>query len=92
MSMIEELVAQKILERGKVGEVKYGVSMADENLPLLAWLKHLQEELMDASVYIEKLIVEIEIGARFESKSDSSTNDSLDEYYNYAPKFDEDGE
>jgi hypothetical protein len=61
MSMIEELVAQKILKRGDKGLEKYGVSMADEQLPLLGWLNHLQEELMDASVYIEKIMLEEEL-------------------------------
>ena len=56
MSDIEESVAKKIVRRGMVGEEKYGVSMADEKLSVVAWLTHLQEELMDASVYIEKLI------------------------------------
>lgn len=61
MSMIEELVAQKILKRGDKGLEKYGISMADEQLPLLGWLNHLQEELMDASVYIEKIMLEEEL-------------------------------
>lgn len=56
MSDIEESVARKIVARGKVGEEKYGVSMADEKLSVVAWLTHLQEELMDAAVYVEKLI------------------------------------
>ena len=56
MSEIEESVARKIVGRGMVGEEKYGVSMAEEKLSVVAWLTHLQEELMDASVYIEKLI------------------------------------
>lgn len=56
MSEIEESVARKIIARGMVGEGKYGVSMAEEKLSVVAWLTHLQEELMDASVYVEKLI------------------------------------
>lgn len=56
MSEIEESVARKIVARGMVGEEKYGVSMAEEKLSVVAWLTHLQEELMDASVYVEKLI------------------------------------
>ena len=57
MSDIEDKVAEKIKQRGKVGEKKYGVSMADEHrLSFNEWLTHLQEELMDASVYLEKLM------------------------------------
>lgn len=65
MSMIEQLVAQKILKRGEFGEVKYGISMAEEQLPFIAWMTHLQQELMDACVYIEKVLVESEMDEKF---------------------------
>jgi hypothetical protein len=42
-------------KRSRVGLVKYGVSMADNPLPTLAWLQHAQEELMDAILYLERL-------------------------------------
>jgi len=29
------------------------------DLDLLAWLQHLQEELMDAAVYVERLMQEV---------------------------------
>lgn len=56
MSKIEERVCKKIKERAKVGEDKYGVTMEREDLSKEQWLVHLQEELMDACVYIEKLL------------------------------------
>ena len=56
MSKIEERVCKKIEERAKVGENKYGVTMERGDLSKEQWLKHLQEELMDACVYIEKLL------------------------------------
>lgn len=56
MSKIEERVCKKIEERAKVGENKYGVTMERKDLSKEQWLKHLQEELMDACVYIEKLL------------------------------------
>ena len=59
--MIEEMVAQKLLQRAEIGLKKYGISMADEQLPLLEWAKHAQLELLDAAVYLEKIIVEEEI-------------------------------
>tara|TARA_B110001454_G_scaffold194106_1_gene195424 strand:+ start:1599 stop:1832 length:234 start_codon:yes stop_codon:yes gene_type:complete len=34
---------------------KYGVNTERTDLSILEWLQHLQEELMDATVYIEKL-------------------------------------
>jgi len=56
MSSIEEDVCFKILKRSEVGKKKYGVTMERDDLTRLEWLKHTQEELMDACVYIEKLI------------------------------------
>lgn len=59
MSKIEEKVISKIRDRAEVGEKKYGVTMERKDLNLYEWLNHLQEELMDASVYIEKVLEEI---------------------------------
>ena len=55
MSKIEESVCKKILDRAKVGKEKYGTTMEREDLTFQEWITHLQEELMDAVVYIEKL-------------------------------------
>tara|TARA_R110000823_G_scaffold29128_6_gene84640 strand:+ start:98 stop:286 length:189 start_codon:yes stop_codon:yes gene_type:complete len=52
---IVELVVKKYEERSKVGIHKYGTTLQDNELSLLEWLTHLQEELMDATLYIEKL-------------------------------------
>ena len=60
MSKVEEKVCERILDRSKVGERKYGVTMEREDLSRLEWLKHAQEEAMDLAVYLQKLI-EIEI-------------------------------
>lgn len=59
MSKIEESVINKIRSRADVGEKKYGVTMERDDLTLLQWINHLQEELLDASVYIEKLLQEL---------------------------------
>jgi len=56
MSKIEDSVCKKILNRAKVGKEKYGVTMEREDLNFTEWMIHLQEELMDATVYIEKVI------------------------------------
>ena len=56
MSKIEDEVCDKILSRASVGKSKYGVTMERGDLSRLEWLIHTQEELMDACVYIEKLI------------------------------------
>ena len=56
MSSIEEDVCYKILKRSEVGKQKYGTTIERDDLSRLDWLKHTQEELMDACVYLEKLI------------------------------------
>jgi len=55
LSKIEESVCKKILDRAKVGKEKYGTTMERDDLTFQEWITHLQEELMDAIVYIEKL-------------------------------------
>ena len=52
---IIEQVINKIKSRSDVGFKKYGVTLKDDNQPLDVWLTHIQEELMDAVNYIEKL-------------------------------------
>lgn len=56
MSKIEESVITKIRQRADIGKNKYGVTMERNDLNILQWLTHLQEELMDAAVYLEKVI------------------------------------
>lgn len=48
-------VVQKFIERSDTGFKKYGVTLKEDDAPLIVWLNHLQEELMDAVNYIEKL-------------------------------------
>ena len=59
MSRFEEQVCAKIRERAKVGKRKYGVTMERDDLNLHDWLTHLQEELMDAAVYVERLMEDV---------------------------------
>ena len=47
--------AEKIKKRSDVGFKKYGVTLKDDDQPLDVWLQHIQEELMDAVNYIEKV-------------------------------------
>jgi len=56
MSAIEDSVCLKILERARVGKVKYGVTLLREDLTTLDWLVHAQEEAMDLANYLEVLI------------------------------------
>ena len=54
-----ENVVKQLRDREEEGMIKYGVNTERTDLSTLEWLQHLQEELMDASVYIEKLKSEI---------------------------------
>ena len=56
MSKIEDAVCKKIQDRARVGKEKYGTTMERDDLNFKEWMTHLQEELMDAIVYIEKVI------------------------------------
>jgi len=46
-------VMSKYHERSQVGIKKYGTMLTREDLKLTDWLTHLQEELMDATLYVE---------------------------------------
>jgi hypothetical protein len=48
-------VLAKYAERSQRGIEKYGTMLTRTDLNLTDWLNHLQEELMDATLYIEKL-------------------------------------
>ena len=54
-----ENVVEQLRWRAEKGLLKYGVTTERKDLSTIEWLQHLQEELMDASVYIEKLKREI---------------------------------
>ena len=52
-AIVESLI-NKYQQRSKLGISKYGTTLQDNNAD--NFLVHLQEELMDASLYIEKLL------------------------------------
>lgn len=58
-----DAVVQKHSFRVKQGLHKYGVTTERADLTLTEWLTHLQEELMDAAVYVERLMVELKDAA-----------------------------
>jgi len=51
-------VIEKYQERSEAGIKKYNNTLERNDLSLIQWLTHLQEELMDATLYIEKLKAE----------------------------------
>ena len=54
-------VMAKYSERSAVGLRKYGTTLDREDLTIFDWLNHLQEELMDATLYIERIRKDIAI-------------------------------
>jgi succinate dehydrogenase flavin-adding protein (antitoxin of CptAB toxin-antitoxin module) len=48
-------VKEKFEQRSQTGIKKYNTTLERDDLDFLDWLTHLQEELMDATLYIEKL-------------------------------------
>ena len=52
---VVERVVDKFVSRSDVGFEKYGVTLNDDKSILFAWINHLQEELMDAVLYLQKL-------------------------------------
>lgn len=53
-SIVESVISQ-YRERSEVGIKKYNNTMERKDLSNLDWLTHLQQELMDATLYIEKM-------------------------------------
>ena len=61
MSKIENQVIAKIESRAATGKAKYGTTMERKDLTFRQWVQHLQEELLDAAIYAEKLLDETAI-------------------------------
>lgn len=55
-----ERVVEKFESRSRIGIEKYGTTLERKDLSLKDWLVHLQEELMDATLYIERLKDDVE--------------------------------
>ena len=56
---IVENVINKFRKRSETGMLKYNTTLDRTDLSTLDWLTHLQEELMDAILYVERLKKEI---------------------------------
>ena len=56
---VVQSVVNKFVDRSDVGFAKYGKTLRDDNSDIFAWLNHLQEELMDATLYLQRLKEEI---------------------------------
>ena len=52
-------VVRSFEERSRAGQLKYGTTLDRTDLTPLQWAQHMQEELMDAILYLERLKREI---------------------------------
>jgi hypothetical protein len=52
---VVERVVDKFVSRSDVGYAKYGVTLDEDKSNIFQWINHLQEELMDAVLYLQKL-------------------------------------
>lgn len=53
-------VMAKYYERSQAGIEKYGTTLMRDDLKLTDWLTHLQEELLDATLYLERIKHDLE--------------------------------
>ena len=52
---IVQAVVDRFITRAKFGKQKYGTDLDRQDLDPLAWIQHAQDELLDGSLYLEKL-------------------------------------
>ena len=64
---IVEDVKKKYTERSHKGIITYGTTLEDSSEDMRAFLVHLQEELMDSTLYIEKLLKQIDNATKNET-------------------------
>lgn len=52
---IEAVVCKEIARRQQLGIQKYGITVAENPLALMEWVRHAKEEALDLAVYLTKL-------------------------------------
>ena len=50
----------KIIVRAQLGKLKYGTDLDRNDLKLIEWINHAQEESMDYILYLEKIKLELQ--------------------------------
>lgn len=55
MDSIVTSIINKFKQRSEFGQQKYGTNLDRKDLSFLDWTTHMQEELMDAILYLEKM-------------------------------------
>lgn len=48
-------VIRQFVDRSNFGQLKYGTTLDRDDLTIQQWIQHMQEELMDAILYLEKI-------------------------------------
>ena len=61
-------VVRSFQERSRAGQLKYGTTLDRTDLTPLQWAQHMQEELMDAILYLERLKREITVTRKLHEK------------------------
>ncbi len=54
-----QIVKAKFEERSQTGIKKYNTTLEREDLNLMDWLRHAQEEAMDFTLYLERIMAEV---------------------------------
>jgi hypothetical protein len=49
-------IRERLLQRSRAGQLKYGKTLARDDLSLTDWLKHQRDELLDGALYAEATI------------------------------------
>jgi hypothetical protein len=53
-SVVDSIIDQ-FINRAQFGKVKYNTNLDREDLSVVEWIEHAQQELMDGILYLEKL-------------------------------------
>jgi len=56
---VVQCVVNKFVDRSDIGFAKYKMTLRADQSDVFVWLNHLQEELMDATLYLQRLKEEI---------------------------------
>lgn len=65
---VVDSVIDTLISRAHVGKKKYNTDLDRDDLSIVEWLDHLQQELLDAANYIEKL--KVTLGGKKRSTTD----------------------
>lgn len=79
MDSIVKSIINKFTERSKFGKEKYGTDLDRDDLSVLEWLTHLQEELMDGILYAEKLKQVLLLNKEYKHHFEKSTSNSKED-------------